>query len=63
MKNLTSKSIKNAGKIRKINTNGELVEFNSSLMRWELKSMAWNWSDITRGFLTESKLNYKKANS
>lgn len=55
--------MKTLSKIRKINSNGELVEFNHLLMRWELISMAWNWSDISKGYVRESKANYKRANS
>ena len=53
--------MKTLSKIRKINSNGELVELNSSLNRWELISMSWNWSDITKGYVRESKANYKKT--
>lgn len=46
--------------ILKINTNGELVEFNQRLRRWELTSRSWSWSDIDSQFLEESKENYQK---
>lgn len=46
--------------ILKINENGELVEYNESLRRWELTSRAWDWSDINPQYLEESKDNWKR---
>lgn len=46
----------------KINSNGELVEFNEKLRRWELTSRSWSWSDISPEYLEESKENYEKNN-
>lgn len=48
-------------KILKINSNGELVEFNERLNRFELTSRAWSWRDITPGYIRKSKRNYKRA--
>lgn len=45
--------------ILKINSDGCLVEFNTKLRRFELVDRSWNWSDITPGFIRESKKNYK----
>lgn len=50
-------------KIVKINTNGELVEYNNKLGRFELIQRPWSWGDITRGYIRESKRNYKRANA
>lgn len=47
--------------ILKINNSGELVEFNNLLKRWEIVSRSWSWSDITTGYIRESKKNYKKS--
>lgn len=50
-------------RILKINSYGELVEYNSDLMRWELTNgVSWSWSDITPGYRRESKRNYKHFN-
>lgn len=45
--------------IKKINSNGELVEYNQKLRRWELTSRSWSWSDIAPEHLQESKENYE----
>lgn len=45
--------------ILKINSNGELVQYNERLRRWELVSKAWSWSDIDEDELEESKENWK----
>ena len=45
----------------KINKYGNLVEFNPTLKRWELSSRSWTWSDISKGYIRESKRNYKNA--
>jgi hypothetical protein len=49
-------------KILKINSEGSLVEFNSKLKRFELTSRSWCWGDITKGYVRESRRNYKKNN-
>ncbi len=46
--------------ILKINSNGELVQYNERLRRWELVSKAWSWSDIDDDELEESKENWKR---
>ena len=52
--------MKTIKKTLKINSNGELVELNTKLNRWELTSKAWSWSDISAEYLEESKENYEK---
>lgn len=47
--------------IRKIDINGNLLEWNESLRRFELSYHAWGWSDITQGYVRESKRNYKNS--
>lgn len=47
-------------KILKINSNGELVEWNEKLRRFELTSRSWSWSDISPEHLEESKANYER---
>lgn len=47
-------------KILKINSNGELVEWNERLRRFEATSQSWSWSDISAEHLQESKENYEK---
>ena len=47
-------------KILKINSNGELVEWNEKLRRFELTSRAWSWSDISPEYLEESKDNHER---
>lgn len=54
--------MKTITKILKINSNGELVEYNQRLRRFELTSRSWSWSDITPEYLKESKENYNKNN-
>ena len=49
-------------RILKINSSGELVQWNHSLNRWEIVSRSWNWTDITAGYRLESKRNYKLNN-
>ncbi|MGJ1424539.1 hypothetical protein ACR79B_11140 [Sphingobacterium spiritivorum] len=49
-------------KILKINSNGELVQFNERLRRWESTSMPWGWDDIHPDYLDESKENYDRHN-
>lgn len=49
-------------KILKINRDGFLVEWNNNLRRFELTSRAWSWSDITPGYVRESRKNYKINN-
>ncbi|MGJ1362905.1 hypothetical protein ACR79B_20665 [Sphingobacterium spiritivorum] len=49
-------------KILKINSNGELVQFNERLRRWESTSMVWGWDDIDPEYLEESKENYDRNN-
>jgi len=49
-------------KILKINQSGDLVAFNISLQRFELVSQIWSWEDITKGYIRESKRNYKNNN-
>lgn len=46
-------------KIIKINENGELISLNTRLGIFELTSGPWSWADITKGYLRESKKNYK----
>jgi integrase len=46
-------------RILKINTYGELVQFNSGLRRWELVSIAWSWGDIHSDHIDESKENWE----
>lgn len=50
--------MKTVKKSLKINSNGELVEFNERLRRWELVSRSWNWDDIDPNYLAESKENW-----
>jgi hypothetical protein len=50
-------------RILKINADGNLVEWNNGLRRFELTSRSWSWSDITKGYVRESKRNYKTNNS
>ncbi|SIR24478.1 hypothetical protein [Chryseobacterium indoltheticum] len=45
--------------ILKINSNGELVQWNEKLRRFELTSRSWSWSDIAPEFLEESKSNFE----
>ena len=45
----------------KINANGQLVIWKNN--RWELTSRAWQWDDITAGYIRESKRNHKKASN
>lgn len=52
--------MKTKTRILKINSNGELVEYNERLKRFELTFRSWSWSDIAPEFLDESKENYKK---
>ena len=47
-------------RILKINHEGNLVEWNNSLGRFELTSRSWNWDDITKGHKRESRRNYKE---
>lgn len=49
-------------KILKINSEGLLVEWNDRFNRFELTIRAWSWSDITPGYVRESKRNYKDNN-
>ncbi len=51
--------MKATSKVLKINSQGDLVEFNPNLNRFELTSRSWSWSDITPGYIRESKRNYK----
>lgn len=51
--------MKTKTKILKINVDGSLVEWNGKLNRFELTSRTWSWSDITYGYVQESKRNYK----
>lgn len=46
--------------ILKINSNGELVQYNERLRRWELVSKSWSWSDIDEEHLEDSKANWKR---
>ncbi|MDV3537929.1 hypothetical protein CMU94_02180 [Elizabethkingia anophelis] len=48
--------------ILKINSNGELVEYNEKLNRFELTTRSWSWSDIAPEYLDESKKNYERNN-
>lgn len=52
--------MKTTKKILKINSNGELVQYNERLRRWESVSIAWSWSDISPEYLEESKENYER---
>lgn len=52
--------MKTTKKILKINPNGELVQYNERLRRWESVSRAWSWGDISPEYLDESKANYKR---
>jgi len=45
-------------KILKIDSNGSLVEYNDRLRIFESVSRSWNWSDIAKGHVRESKKNY-----
>ncbi|MCT3917532.1 hypothetical protein HZQ04_15835 [Elizabethkingia anophelis] len=54
--------MKTIKKILKINSNGELVEYNDKLRRFELTSRSWSWSDISPEYLEESKENYERNN-
>lgn len=45
--------------ILKINEEGSLVQWNNALNRFEIVSRPWNWGDITKGYIRESKRNYK----
>lgn len=51
--------MKAKNKILRINSEGSLVEWNDKLNRFELTSRAWSWSDITPGYVRESKRNYR----
>lgn len=53
--------MKTIKKILKINSMGRLVEWNDRLNRFELSNRPWGWSDITHGYVRESKRNYKNA--
>jgi hypothetical protein len=55
--------MKGKTKILKINSDGFLVEWNDKLNRFELTNRSWNWSDITPGYIRESKRNYKTNNN
>jgi len=44
----------------KINSTGSLVEWNSSLRRWELTAKSWSWSDIDPEYLEESRDNHEQ---
>ena len=46
--------------ILKINSNGQLVQYNERLRRWELTSKSWSWDDIDKEELQESKENWKR---
>lgn len=52
--------MKTKTKILKINNEGSLVEWNDILGRFELVYRAWSWGDISRGYVRESKRNFKK---
>ena len=52
--------MKTEKQILKIDTNGNLVAYNTKLGRFELTSRSWSWSDITKGYKRSSKVNYKK---
>ena len=54
--------MKKIKQILKIDRNGDLVCYNEKLGRFELTSRSWSWSDITKGYVRESKRNYKSRN-
>ena len=43
----------------RIDEDGDLLELNTNLNRWELSSRSWSWDDISKGFKAESRRNYK----
>ena len=54
------KNYKVIGKpILRINDDGDLLELNTNLNRWELSSRSWSWDDISKGYKAESRRNYK----
>jgi hypothetical protein len=60
--NRKKKVMKTKTKILKINSEGQLVEFNNILNRFEIVSRTFSWGDITKGYVRESKRNYKANN-
>lgn len=45
--------------ILRIDEDGDLLELNTKLNRWELSSRSWSWDDISKGYKAESRRNYK----
>ena len=45
--------------ILRIDEDGDLLELNTQLNRWELSSRSWSWDDIAKGYKAESRRNYK----
>ena len=41
-----------------IDDDGDLLELNTKLNRWELSNRSWCWNDIAKGYKQESKRNY-----
>ena len=44
--------------ILRIDDDGDLLELNTKLNRWELSNRSWCWNDIAKGYKQESKRNY-----
>ncbi len=52
--------MKTVKKILKINKDGLLVESKDGGRTWVMPvGKAWSWADISKGYLRESKKNYK----
>lgn len=49
--------------IKRINKDGDLLELNQRLNRWEIISWSgFSFDDISKGYKRESKRNYKLNN-
>jgi hypothetical protein len=44
----------------RIGANGELLQLNTRLNRWELSDRSWGWEDITPMYRKESKKRYNE---